>query len=941
MGNGVPISQADSSCDPYVMEAGDPPTSLAASARRLLLALDGARADAYEWDFARDRVCCAGTLSRELGIPPEEGTAAYLERVHPDDRDRLSLALAQLSPDRAQYTLEYRVRHGSGAYVQVVDSGRAYFEVTGRRFRVLGVRRRLDGDLSSAVAALDGEERYRMLLQAVQADLRESEERLRFALETSHTGGWNLDLTDHTAHRSLEHDRVFGYRELLPRWTYEMFLDHVLSEDRAAVDAKFREATATGRDWSFECRIRRVDGEVRWISAAGRHRRDSTGNPRWMGGIVQDITGRKRAEEALRESEERLAGIVDSAMDAVISVDERQRICLFNPAAEQVFGLSAVEALGQPVAQLIPEGFRTAHETHDRDFAQTGMTARHTGALREITGLRANGEEFPVEASISQSCVARGRLLTAILRDITQRKQAEEALRQSQQLLHLFIEHTPAAIAMFDRHMCYLAASARWRADYHLGPEVIGRSHYEVLPEIPERWKEVHGRALAGEVLRAEDDCFERADGTVQWLIWEVRPWVTTTGEVGGILIFTEDITDIKRTEQALRESQERFQLASEIGRFGTWDWNVRTGEVIWSRGQYEILDYCVGEITPSYAAWVDRVHAEDRPMVEEEIRRSMADHADYAAEFRVVWPDGSIRWMSTRARYEYGDDGVCRRMVGIMADVTELKEAERQLQDMNTRLTALLAERTRLADERAVHLRALAAELSHAEQRERDRLYELLHDHVQPLLVGARLSLSGLDQRTPTDTWVRIAAEARKHITEALDTARSLGAELNPPVVREQGLGPALEWLCHWARTRQRLEVDLEWDVTAEPADTATRMLLFKATRELLMNVAKHAGVNQVTLAMECIGGPAVQITVADRGVGFDPAARGEAWEPQNGSGLWNIERRLGMIGGRIDVESTPGAGTTVQLSAPLGLGASTHRSNPPQGHDARDGGG
>jgi PAS domain S-box-containing protein len=629
-----------------------------------------------------------------------------------------------------------------------------------------------------------------------------------------------------------------------------------------------------------------------------------------------------------------LAGIVDSAMDAVISVDERQRICLFNPAAEQVFGLSAAEALGQPLTQLIPEGFRTAQGNE-----QTGIRAPHMGALREITGLRANGEEFPIEASISQSCVARGRLLTAILRDITERKRGEDALRQTQQLLHLFVEHAPAAIAMLDRHMCYLAASARWRADYHLGPEIIGRSHYEVLPEIPERWKEVHRRALAGEVLRAEDDCFERADGTVQWLLWEARPWVTTTGEVGGILIFTEDITDIKRTEQALRESEERFQLASEIGRFGTWDWNVRTGEVIWSRGHYEILDYFVGEIAPSYAAWAERVHAEDRPMVEEEIRRSMANHADYATEFRVVWPDGSIRWMSTRARYEYGDDGVCRRMVGIMADVTELKEAERQLQDMNSRLTALLAERTRLADERAVHLRALAVELTHAEQRERDRLYELLHDHVQPLLVGARLSLSGLDQRTSTDTWVWIAAEARKHITEALDTARSLGTELNPPVVREQGLGPALEWLCHWARTRQRLEVDLECDVTAEPADTATRMLLFKATRELLMNVAKHAGVNQVTLAMECIAGPAVQITVSDRGIGFDPAARGEAWGPQNASGLWNIERRLGMIGGRIDVDSAPGAGTTVRLSAPLG--ASTHRSNPPQGHDARFGGG
>jgi PAS domain S-box-containing protein len=345
----------------------------------------------------------------------------------------------------------------------------------------------------------------------------------------------------------------------------------------------------------------------------------------------------------------------------------------------------------------------------------------------------------------------------------------------------------------------------------------------------------------------------------------------------------------------------------------------VASGEVVWSRGHFEILGYRLNEVRPCYAAWADRVHPEDRPGVEAEISRSMGGHSDYAYDFRVVWPDESIHWMTARARYEYDDNGVCRRMVGIMADVTELKEAEHQLLNMNARLTTLLDERTRMADEQALHLRELAAELTQAEQRERDRLYELLHDHVQPPLVGARLSLSGLDQRTPTDTWLRIAAEAATHITEALDTARSLGAELNPPVVREQGLGPALEWLCHWARTGHRLEVDLAWDLTAEPADTATRMLLFKATRELLMNVAKHAGVHEVTLAMERSAGPAVQITVSDRGAGFDTATGAEAWGLQNGSGLWNIERRLRMIGGRIAIDSTPGAGTTVRLWAPL----------------------
>jgi PAS domain S-box-containing protein len=136
--------------------------------------------------------------------------------------------------------------------------------------------------------------------------LREGEERLRFALEASHTGAWDLDMVDHSAYRSLEHDHIFGYAHLLPQWTYEMFLEHVLPEDRPAVDAKFRVATAARSDWNFECRIRRVDGEVRWIWAAGRHSEDATGSARRMAGIVQDITERKRTEEALRKARDEL-----------------------------------------------------------------------------------------------------------------------------------------------------------------------------------------------------------------------------------------------------------------------------------------------------------------------------------------------------------------------------------------------------------------------------------------------------------------------------------------------------------------------------------------------------------------------------------------------------------------------------------------------------------
>jgi len=141
------------------------------------------------------------------------------------------------------------------------------------------------------------------------------------------------------------------------------------------------------------------------------------------------IRERRQAQE-LRESQERLGGIVNSAMDAIISVNEQQRIVLFNPAAEKMFGYRAAQIVGQPLERLIPERFRRAHEEHIRHYGQTGVTTRRMGALGEISGRRANGEEFPIEASISQILLAGGRLFTVILRDTTERRRNEEALHE-------------------------------------------------------------------------------------------------------------------------------------------------------------------------------------------------------------------------------------------------------------------------------------------------------------------------------------------------------------------------------------------------------------------------------------------------------------------------------------------------------------------------------
>jgi diguanylate cyclase (GGDEF)-like protein/PAS domain S-box-containing protein len=159
----------------------------------------------------------------------------------------------------------------------------------------------------------------------------------------------------------------------------------------------------------------------------------------------------------------------------------------------------------------------------------------------------------------------RPTIMRGTIQDITDRKRVEADLRQNEELLELFIQHAPAALAMFDRDMRYIAVSRRWIESYSLqGRTILGLSHYDVFPDIPPRWVSIHRRALGGEILKNEEDRFERADGSVQWLRWEARPWLTGTGVVGGIVIFTEEITARKQSEARLQLAASVFTHASE-----------------------------------------------------------------------------------------------------------------------------------------------------------------------------------------------------------------------------------------------------------------------------------------------------------------------------------------------------------------------------------------
>jgi PAS domain S-box-containing protein len=273
-------------------------------------------------------------------------------------------------------------------------------------------------------------------LKRIEQSLRVTQARLESTLEASSVGTW----TWHIASDRLIADeftaRMFSVAaaaaaEGLPAAAY---LQVVHEEDRAGVADALERAIQLCGGYDIEYRVRQDDGAFRWLQARGRVESDGAGHATYFHGAVIDITDRKLSELSLSDSASRIAGIVNAAMDAIITIDAAHRIVLFNPAAEEMFGYASATLIGQPIERLIPRRFGAAHAGHIRAFGQNGATSRRLGA---VSGLRANGEEFPIEASVSQIEIAGQKLFTIILRDVTERREAQKALYQS----HLTLEH--------------------------------------------------------------------------------------------------------------------------------------------------------------------------------------------------------------------------------------------------------------------------------------------------------------------------------------------------------------------------------------------------------------------------------------------------------------------------------------------------------------------
>ena len=326
------------------------------------------------------------------------------------------------------------------------------------------------------------------------------------------------------------------------------------------------------------------DGRRVWMAWTNKPVFDVDGKVIEILAVGTDITERKQAERALMEAnatlvaahneaiseKNRLEAVMQALPIGVAITDMAGGTIQSNAGYEQIWGNP------RPVTESVDDyaAYKarwpdTGSEVEPEEWASAVAVQRGETILNQLLEIeRFDGSRAFVLNSAAPVRDAQGNVIgsAVAMRDITDLRKTEQALRESEERLRFFIEHAPASLAMFDREMRYLSASRRWLSDYNLGDcDLSGISHYEVFPEIPERWKEVHRRGLAGEIVRADADGFERVDGSVQWLCWEVRPWRDTMGDVAGIVIFTEDITERKLAERALQEAHER---ATWLARF-------------------------------------------------------------------------------------------------------------------------------------------------------------------------------------------------------------------------------------------------------------------------------------------------------------------------------------------------------------------------------------
>ncbi len=571
---------------------------------------------------------------------------------------------------------------------------------------------------------------------------------------------------------------------------------------------------------------------------------------------------------------------------------------------------------------------------HERNFGRPSpctfckvpevLASGHTASTEVVLP---NNEYLLVHWSKIQTTEGQAHILETII-DITERRQIEQTLEHLQRQHELFLSSAGEGICGLDRHgnMTFINPTAekllRWSAGDIIGKCMHATLHHSRADGSPYLKEDCPISALKdSSVHSAENEVFWRKDGTSFPVEYTSTP-IRESGELVGTVVVFQDVTDRKRAEERLRSSEERYRALYEDNPSMYFTVNPEGMVLSVNRFGAEQLGYAVEELVGQSVTSV--FYEDDKATVLNELNDCVKNPGKVCHwEFRKVRKDGTLFWVKETVRMVCDAHGNPTALI-VCEDITDRKRAEGEqqhsaarLQQLNDSLEAQVKDRTAALLTKQQQLRALASELSRAEERERKRLSTDLHDNLAQILALSKMKLGAMAKHLKMEGSSTKLQDLNALLDEALNYTRTLMSDLRPTLMGDDhDLRAAIAWVVEKMQ-RHGLSVTIQDDGELKLLDEEMLTVTYRSIQELLYNVLKHAQTNEATVALRR-SGKCLEAAVVDRGVGFD-ASTMHAPSKEGCFGLFSIRERVELLGGRLEVTSVANQGSCVKLIVPL----------------------
>ncbi len=626
--------------------------------------------------------------ARLFGLGDKEGCtfAEWFSRVHPDDQGAVETAW-RAALRGTPYDMTYRIVV-RGQIVWIRAQSELEFDARGRLKKAVGTVQDVT-DLKQAQGQREAHEKQ------LAGALAHSDELLRLATDGAGIGLWYWPIP---GEKLVWSDRCKTMFALPPdrEPSFEHWLSILHPEDRPRVEALLKGAVDRRSDYRAEYRIVLPGGAVRWISAPGRVFVGPDGEPTGMGGVLIDITKHKQTEEDLEHAREVLNEAQGIAHLGSFEYLPATQSLSWSEEQLRLHGLDP-EGPAPGYAELVSRLVHPADaEPTERAFTEAVQAYR--GFDQEYRIVRPDGTERWVHTLARPEMNPDGKVARYIgtTLDITDRKRSEAALAESERLFRLLTESSPLAL--------YVTGNLEQRAEY-INPAFVRLFGYtiEEVPSVAEWWPraypdEAYRRQVSEEWNRRVAEALDKGgfiepmevvvtckDGSRKTIVWGYA-----VGEYKNFA-FGLDITERKALEQTLQRSEAQLRLATEGANIGVWYWPMPGERFEWSR-QHKAMFALPPDEEPNFAFFRSRVHPDDLERVDREGQEALERRGDLDSNFRIVLPDGAVRWIHSAGRVECREDGSPSRMAGIVMDVTELKQAQLKAEAANQAKSEFLA---------------------------------------------------------------------------------------------------------------------------------------------------------------------------------------------------------------------------------------------------------